>query len=1191
MSSASALSTKEDREHNGPNLAVNGEISDTIAKASPEAEANQRALLVEWLNSILPHLNLSIKASDEELKACLIDGTLPFQILKRLRLVSDNEVGDSCHSSVSSSENIRRFLETLDKLGISGFAISDLEKGYMKPVIGCLLKLRAKFSPTKDNFSVNSMTTKSENEKDVSSGGPHSSVSGEERRRVLLKSQSQGALHRSSISDHSAALLHQVGHTFHEVFQIKQGRCSELPAAKISEMMKSHTLDHLLFQNAPTQSLLCVVNGILDESVERKNGEIPYRVVCLLRKVIQEIERRISTQAEHLRKQNNVFKAREQKYQSKIQKLEALASGTGEVAELVVKQLQQLKAEKLNVEEKKKLEEENVVKLVKEKDQSRLEISVLKQELASAKKKCELRCLQVETEAESAKADLEAKLRELEGLLTASRNKVKELEEISDSKIQGWSRKENIYKSFLEFQLGALREMKCSSHSIKQEVLKTQKNFSDEFHSLGVKLKELGDAVENYHNVLAENRQLFNEVQELKGNIRVYCRARPFLLKQTGKQSCIEYIGENGEIIISNPSKPGKDGQRVFKFNKVYGPVATQVEVFSDIQPLIRSVLDGYGVCIFAYGQTGSGKTFTMSGPDGAGKEDWGVNFRALNDLFNISQNRRSSIKYEIGVQMLEIYNEQVRDLLSRDGPQKKVGIISSSPAHGIAVPDASMHPVRSTEDVMELIDIGLKSRAVSATALNERSSRSHSVVSIHVRGKDMINGSPLHGNLHLVDLAGSERVDRSEVTGDRLREAQHINKSLSALGDVIFALAQKSPHVPFRNSKLTQLLQSSLGGQAKTLMFVQLNPDVNSYSESLSTLKFAERVSGVELGTARSSKEGRDVRELMEQVASLKDTITKKDEEIERLQLLKHLKNACPIFNSEKRGVNLSRYGSLSSSKDFVNGIEIAQRNLKPPSGKGLRFIEKAALGSGSQHSDKLSEVDSSQCMDDSKCQNELLMQSNVTGGASIKNVNTDGNVRGLEDTNLDRLSDKSDSGLSLGEYDCSKEFTLPPERSKSYNNLQTVKRVSKVAQSIIKKATLSVSRDSSKDSVSGTRTAQRSLKLPSGKGLRPTEKATLDDSSQHSNKFSKVGSSQCMDDLKCQNELLVQSNVIGGALIQNVNIDGNIPRAKRVSRVARSIIKKATLSVSRDSSRVSISAKKTANGGSTFKPLKPWQ
>ncbi|KAJ6340194.1 hypothetical protein OIU77_008033 [Salix suchowensis] len=163
--------------------------------------------------------------------------------------------------------------------------------------------------------------------------------------------------------------------------------------------------------------------------------------------------------------------------------------------------------------------------------------------------------------------------------------------------------------------------------------------------------------------------------------------------------------------------------------------------------------------------------------------------------------------------------------------------IISAVQPNGLAVPDASMHPVTSTSDVLELIGVGLKNRAVGATAMNERSSRSHSVVSIHVRGKDLLFGAALHGNLHLVDLAGSERVDRSEATGDRLKEAQHINKSLSALGDVIFSLAQKNSHVPYRNSKLTQLLQSSL-----------------------------ERVSGVELGAARSSKGGRDVRELMDQ-------------------------------------------------------------------------------------------------------------------------------------------------------------------------------------------------------------------------------------------------------------------------------------------------------------------------------------
>ncbi|KAJ4713391.1 Kinesin-like protein [Melia azedarach] len=893
-----------------PQMHKNGELTrsqsgiESTINISSEVEAKQRALLIEWLNSILPNLNFPTRASDEELRALLIDGTALCQILKRLRPVSVNEVDYSYHSSESRSENVRRFLSTLEKLGIPRFETSDLEKGSMKPVINCLLTLRAEFITGGDNIPMNSMITKSGSRHgDASSHGHLSPLFGEERRKVSSESQLQRHLHSPVMSEPSAALLHHVGHKFHEVFQLKQGCYSELPAAKISEMMKSTSLD-----NAPTQSLLSVVNGILDESVERKNGEIPHRVACLLRKVVQEIERRISTQADHLRTQNNLFKAREEKYQSRIRVLEALASGTGEETEIVMKQLQQIKAEKSKLEEKKKLEDEDVVILMKEKDQKDLEISALKQELEMAKKTYELRCLQIETEAKGGRAGLEERIKELERLLKDSTNKVRELEANTESKHQRWSKKELVYQRVMDYQLGALRELRFSSDSIKQEISKAHKSYSDEFHSLGVKLKALADAAENYHAVLAENRKLFNEVQDLKGNIRVYCRIRPFLPGQTKKQTSIEYIGENGELIVANPSKPGKDGQRMFKFNKVFGPAATQAEVFSDTQPLIRSVLDGYNVCIFAYGQTGSGKTYTMTGPIGGYEEDWGVNYRALNDLFNISQRRRSSITYEIAVQMVEIYNEQVRDLLSSDGSQKKLGIMSTSQPNGLAVPDAGMHPVTSTTDVLELMNIGLKNRAVGATALNERSSRSHSVVTIHVRGKDLKTGIPLHGNLHLVDLAGSERVDRSEVTGDRLKEAQHINKSLSALGDVIFALAQKSSHVPYRNSKLTQVLQSSLGGQAKTLMFVQLNPDANSFSESLSTLKFAERVSGVELGAARSSKEGRDVRELMEQVASLKDTIAKKDDEIERLQLLKDLKSVYPDVNNDKRGVNSLR-------------------------------------------------------------------------------------------------------------------------------------------------------------------------------------------------------------------------------------------------------------------------------------------
>ncbi|KAJ0105745.1 hypothetical protein Patl1_17724 [Pistacia atlantica] len=550
------------------------------------------------------------------------------------------------------------------------------------------------------------------------------------------------------------------------------------------------------------------------------------------------------------------------------------------------------------------------------------------------------------------------------------------------------------------------------------------------------------------------------------GNIRVYCRIRPFLPGQSKKQTTLEYVGENGELVVSNPIKQGKDTHRLFKFNKVFGPEATQEEVFLDTQPLIRSVLDGYNVCIFAYGQTGSGKTYTMSGPCISSREDWGVNYRALNDLFQISQSRKNCIIYDVGVQMVEIYNEQVRDLLSSDGPQKRyplfscfglfsfsdislplvhthisiylhvlfmnfipvsllfffgydgcitfyyfdhsledfyvsfdlhtLGIWSTTQPNGLAVPEASMHSVKSTADVLELMNIGLMNRAVGATALNERSSRSHSVLTVHVHGTDVKSGATLRGNLHLIDLAGSERVDRSEATGDRLKEAQHINKSLSALGDVIFALAQRSPHVPYRNSKLTQVLQSSLGGQAKTLMFVQLNPDADSYSETISTLKFAERVSGVELGAARSNKEGRDVRELMDQVvigvpvSSLKDTIAKKDEEIECMRVKANNANSAKREFSDKH----SDAGSHHSVEDFENQ-KVSPSQPKP------------AVGDSSQ------------------------------------NVNEDFELLGFgEADSEERLSDISDGGLSMGtETDGSSslvEFTLFPETVKPAENTE---------------------------------------------------------------------------------------------------------------------------------------------------------
>ncbi|RZB92656.1 Kinesin-like protein KIN-14P [Glycine soja] len=814
--------------------------------------------------------------------------------------------------------------------------------------------------------------------------------------KVSSEAKFQHILHSPVMTEPSTTLISQVGHKFPEVFRLRQGSYGDLPSAKISELMKSTSLD-----NAPTQSLLSVVNGILEESVERRNGEIPHvgrtkkedkkveelkhfdkiniekemvndlkpiegtkkmendKDVIRYTKDIEDKNMEISTLKQELETMRKTYevqlsqleaKAEAEKkvddkeiikyvkeledknmevltlkknletmkktYEIQCSQLEAktekekMADDKGVIKYIkeledknveilafkqeleTLKKTYEVKCSQLEakVNEKENVDDKEIIKYIKELEDKNVEISTFKQELETTKKTYEVKCSQLEAKVEDAKEELKHKSQEYEHLLEKLRNEVKENEVISESKYQKWIMKENEIRKAVNFQFSSIQKLKLSWESIKQDAMKEQKIYSEECNLLGINLKSLVDAAESYQIVLAENRKLFNEVQELKGNIRVYCRLRPFLPGQKEKQSIVEHIGET-DLVVANPAKQGKEALRTFKFNKVFGPTSTQAEVYADIQAFIRSVLDGFNVCIFAYGQTGSGKTYTMSGPNGATTESLGVNYRALNDLFSISTSRKGSIEKYMKHDMFMTYD--FLDLHT-------LGILSHSQPNGLAVPDATMQPVKSTSDVIKLMDIGLKNRAKGSTAMNERSSRSHSVVSIHVHGKDKKSGSSLQGNLHLVDLAGSERVDRSEVTGDRLKEAQHINKSLSALGDVIFALAQKTSHVPYRNSKLTQLLQSSLGGQAKTLMLVQINSDLKSFSESLSTLKFAERVSGVELGAAKSTKDGRDVRELMEQVSSLKDTILVKDKEIEKLQLLKDLKNVYPSVNSE---------------------------------------------------------------------------------------------------------------------------------------------------------------------------------------------------------------------------------------------------------------------------------------------------
>jgi kinesin family protein C2/C3 len=391
---------------------------------------------------------------------------------------------------------------------------------------------------------------------------------------------------------------------------------------------------------------------------------------------------------------------------------------------------------------------------------------------------------------------------------------------------------------------------------------------------------------------MRQRRLLYNELQELKGNIRVFCRVRPLSENErTDNERAIVQVPRHGggkvlemQTTEANTSAPAT---RAFEYDRVFGPTDGQAEVFEETRPLIASVLDGYNVCVFAYGQTGSGKTHTMEGA----ATDRGVNYRALSELFDQARQRAhgsinpleltntgngadgddplsgSQCAFDVRCSVLEIHNERVVDLLGEPGDQRVLDIRQGGP-RGVHVPGLMQERVTSLEQVQEVIKRGQQNRSVGATDMNEHSSRSHLVVQIVVgatyhtpqaAGADAnaAGGALMQtlSKLTLVDLAGSERLARSKAEGDRLKETQSINKSLAALGDCIAALAQKQKHVPYRNSKLTFLLQDSLGGDAKTLMFCNVSPSTSSEQETICSLQFAQRVRKVEKGAANKQQ------------------------------------------------------------------------------------------------------------------------------------------------------------------------------------------------------------------------------------------------------------------------------------------------------------------------------------------------
>eukprot|EP00048_Salpingoeca_helianthica_P013128 m.196045 g.196045 ORF g.196045 m.196045 type:complete len:1328 (+) comp15460_c15_seq13:156-4139(+) len=357
-------------------------------------------------------------------------------------------------------------------------------------------------------------------------------------------------------------------------------------------------------------------------------------------------------------------------------------------------------------------------------------------------------------------------------------------------------------------------------------------------------VEQTRELTNKYRYEVRQRKLIYNKLQELKGNIRVFCRIR-----HDDRVRCVlrfpDAKGPNTPCEIQVPGEGGEAG-RVFEFDRVYSPESTQQEVFEDTEPIITSCVDGYNVCIIAYGQTGSGKTFTMMGPP----DNEGVNRRAVRELLRICQERRANADYCIRISLLEIYNERILDLLS--GPNADAARdIRLDPITKLPfVEGRTERTVNSVDEVMQALADADENRHVAATKMNSSSSRSHLLLQLTVTSTDLISNQTSTGKLTLVDLAGSERIAKTEATGQRLVEAAAINKSLTALGQVFAALRMHQSHVPYRNSKLTHLLQDSLGGDAKTCVFVNASPAESNLSETIGTLKFGAAIRTIELDT-----------------------------------------------------------------------------------------------------------------------------------------------------------------------------------------------------------------------------------------------------------------------------------------------------------------------------------------------------
>lgn len=354
--------------------------------------------------------------------------------------------------------------------------------------------------------------------------------------------------------------------------------------------------------------------------------------------------------------------------------------------------------------------------------------------------------------------------------------------------------------------------------------------------------------------------------------VKVALRIRPLNQREKNDacSECLRTISNEPQVIL------GKD--KPFTYDYVFGQNTPQIDIYeASVQPLLDALFKGYNATVLAYGQTGSGKTFTM----GSGYatlstamasisstesqmtilnlndlDEVGVIPRVLNDLFtriDDEKNSNKDLKFNVKVSFVEVYNEEIKDLFNIKGTQESLNIREEN--NTIRVMNLSEIEVKNSISTIQLLERGSQGRVVGGTAMNDQSSRSHAIFTITLEQNNNLNSNApnsensgvIKSKFHLVDLAGSERQSKTKAEGIRLKEGININLGLLALGNVISVLGEenssnKTKHVPYRESKLTRLLQDSLGGNSHTVMIACVSPADSNMEETLNTLRYADR-------------------------------------------------------------------------------------------------------------------------------------------------------------------------------------------------------------------------------------------------------------------------------------------------------------------------------------------------------------